>query len=110
MPTVGRGEAKTQKARRLLTHLRTILTGWGLLLASVVLEVGLTLLGHTAITGSPTPFQDSHRLGVGVGLTFAGMVALVGVFLFNLVAERTGEGKRGRGLPSSGTTTSTLPM
>jgi hypothetical protein len=96
------------RARHTLTRLRTLLTGWGLLLASLVLEVGLALLGYTAVTDWPSPFQDGQRLGVGIGLTFAGLVALVGVFLFNLVAERTGERKRGMGLLPSGTTTSTL--
>jgi hypothetical protein len=110
MPTVGRVEPKKHKARRIWTRLRTILTGWSLFLASVVLEVGLAHLLYTSITGSPSPLHHSQRLGVGVGLTFAGLVVLVGVFLFNLVAERIGEGKRGRGLPSSSTTPFTLPM
>jgi hypothetical protein len=71
------------------------------LLAALTLEVGLAHLGYTAMTGG-------ERLGVGANLVLAGLMAMVGVFLFNLLAERMGEGMGGRGWPSGDATSSTL--
>ena len=90
------------QVRLTLTRLRTILTGWGFLFASLVLDVGLAHLGYTAMTGG-------EQLGVGANLALVGLMAMVGLFLLNLLAEQMGEGEGGRDRPSGAATSSTLP-
>jgi hypothetical protein len=101
LPAAGPGEAQKHKARLTLTRLRTILTGWGLILASLALEVGLAHLSYTAMT-------DGEMLGVGADLALVGLMALVSLFLLNLLAERMGEGMGGKGRPPGATTFPTL--
>jgi hypothetical protein len=100
---------RTGRARLTLTRLRTILTGWGLLLASLALEVGLAYLGYTAVTDWLSASHHGRGFGVGAGLALIGLMALVGLLLLNLLAERMGERKCGSRRPSGDTTSSTQP-